>query len=159
MNIGPIHKKDVIKASIMLEHKPEYATILAFDVNLTKEGGEVAKELGVKVRNAHHDADLAPISTPISAASRQVFTAEIIYHLFDKFTAYMADVKKEKQARDTPHAAAAAVKHARAAALATARSPPPPRPPPAGEGGAHGCLPRDCRDLVARARVVPRRWR
>ena len=27
----------------------------------------------------------------------QVFTAEIIYHLFDKFTAYMADVRKAQQ--------------------------------------------------------------
>ena len=27
----------------------------------------------------------------------KIFTAEIIYHLFDKFTAYMADVKKEHQ--------------------------------------------------------------
>jgi len=74
VNIGPIHKKDVIKASIMKEHKPEYATILAFDVQLTKEGADYAKELDVKV-----------------------FTAEIIYHLFDKFTAYMADVKKKHQ--------------------------------------------------------------
>ena len=74
VNIGPIHKKDVIKASIMLEHKPEYATILAFDVNLTKEGADMAKEMNVKV-----------------------FTAEIIYHLFDKFTAYMADVRKQQQ--------------------------------------------------------------
>jgi translation initiation factor 5B len=74
VNIGPIHKKDVIKASIMHEHKPEYATILAFDVPLTKEGGDMAKELNVKI-----------------------FTAEIIYHLFDKFMAYMAEVRKQHQ--------------------------------------------------------------
>jgi len=74
VNIGPIHKKDVIKASIMKEHRPEYATILAFDVPLTKEAADYAKELDVKV-----------------------FTAEIIYHLFDKFTAYMADVRKKQQ--------------------------------------------------------------
>ena len=41
VNIGPIHKRDVIKASIMHEHKPEFATILAFDVNVTAEGGQV----------------------------------------------------------------------------------------------------------------------
>ena len=58
----------------MHEHKPEFATILAFDVNVTKEGGQTAKELNVKI-----------------------FTAEIIYHLFDKFTAYMADVRKQQQ--------------------------------------------------------------
>merc|ERR1719327_2491565 len=63
VNIGPMHK-----------HKPEFATILAFDVNVTAEGGQYAKELNVKI-----------------------FTAEIIYHLFDKFTAYMADVRKQQQ--------------------------------------------------------------
>mmetsp|Transcript_10865 Transcript_10865/g.34458 ORF Transcript_10865/g.34458 Transcript_10865/m.34458 type:complete len:691 (+) Transcript_10865:290-2362(+) len=76
VNIGPIHKKDVIKASIMHEFKPEYATILAFDVPLTKEGELQAKESQVKV-----------------------FTAEIIYHLFDQFTKYMADVRLEQQAK------------------------------------------------------------
>ena len=51
-----------------------YATILAFDVPVTKEAGDQAKELNVTI-----------------------FTAEIIYHLFDKFTAYMADVRKAQQ--------------------------------------------------------------
>jgi len=74
VNIGPIHKKDVMKASIMHQFKSEYATILAFDVNLTKEGADMAKELNVRV-----------------------FTAEIIYHLFDQFTAYMAEVRKAQQ--------------------------------------------------------------
>lgn len=74
VNIGPIHKKDVFKASIMLEHKPEYATILAFDVPVTKDGADLAKDLNVNI-----------------------FTADIIYHLFDKFTAYMAEVRKEQQ--------------------------------------------------------------
>lgn len=30
--LGPIHKKDVLRASIMLEKRPEYGVILAFDV-------------------------------------------------------------------------------------------------------------------------------
>ncbi|KAG5615512.1 hypothetical protein H5410_015336 [Solanum commersonii] len=34
IGIGPVHKKDVIKASVMLENKKEYETILAVDVNL-----------------------------------------------------------------------------------------------------------------------------
>ena len=42
----------MIKASIMHEHKPEFATILAFDVNLTKEGADMAKELNVKIFTA-----------------------------------------------------------------------------------------------------------
>jgi hypothetical protein len=63
-NIGPIHKKDVIKASIMKEHKPEFATILAFDVQLTKEGADYAKELDVKARLP------APSSLPRAASGR-----------------------------------------------------------------------------------------
>lgn len=58
----------------MQEHRPEYATILAFDVPVTKEAADYAKELNVKI-----------------------FTAEIIYHLFDKFTAYMAEVRRKHQ--------------------------------------------------------------
>ena len=75
ISIGPIHKKDVMKASVMHEHKkPEFATILAFDVKVTQEAKEMAEELNVKI-----------------------FTADIIYHLFDQFTAYMEKVKREKR--------------------------------------------------------------
>jgi translation initiation factor 5B len=35
ISIGPIHKKDVMRANIMNEKKiPEFATILAFDVSI-----------------------------------------------------------------------------------------------------------------------------
>ena len=74
VNLGPIHKKDVMRASIMLEHQKEYATILAFDVKVTRDAAELAEELGVKL-----------------------FTAEIIYHLFDQFTAYLDEVKERKR--------------------------------------------------------------
>ena len=37
IGIGPIHKKDVTRASVMLEHQPEFAIILAFDVRITTE--------------------------------------------------------------------------------------------------------------------------
>ncbi|KAH0652816.1 hypothetical protein KY289_030494 [Solanum tuberosum] len=47
---GPVHKKDVMKASVMLEKKKEYATILAFDVKVTQEAQELSDELGVKFR-------------------------------------------------------------------------------------------------------------
>ncbi|GJP72381.1 hypothetical protein CLOP_g3120, partial [Closterium sp. NIES-67] len=74
--IGPVHKKDVMRASVMLERKrKEYAVILAFDVKVSTEAREMAEELGVRI-----------------------FTADIIYHLFDQFTAYMAGVKAEKRA-------------------------------------------------------------
>ncbi|XP_042179810.1 eukaryotic translation initiation factor 5B [Oncorhynchus tshawytscha] len=74
INIGPVHKKDVMKASTMLEHDPQYATILAFDVKVERDSQEMADSLGVRV-----------------------FSAEIIYHLFDAFTKYREDYKKAKQ--------------------------------------------------------------
>ncbi|KAM3585547.1 uncharacterized protein V6R79_020678 [Siganus canaliculatus] len=74
INIGPVHKKDVMKASTMLEHDPQYAVILAFDVKVERESQEMADSLGVRV-----------------------FSAEIIYHLFDAFTKYREDYKKAKQ--------------------------------------------------------------
>lgn len=74
IGIGPVHKKDVMKASVMLEKKKEYATILAFDVRVTPEARELADELGVKI-----------------------FCADIIYHLFDQFKAYIDNLKEEKK--------------------------------------------------------------
>ncbi|XP_071991873.1 eukaryotic translation initiation factor 5B isoform X2 [Engystomops pustulosus] len=74
INIGPVHKRDVMKASVMLEHDPQYAVILAFDVRIEREAQEMADSLGVRI-----------------------FSAEIIYHLFDAFTKYRQDYKKQKQ--------------------------------------------------------------
>ncbi|XP_057789455.1 uncharacterized protein LOC131006280 [Salvia miltiorrhiza] len=72
--IGPVHKKDVKIASVMLEKRKEYATILAFDVKVTPGARELADKRGVKI-----------------------FTADIIYHLFNQFTEYMANDKEEKK--------------------------------------------------------------
>ncbi|KAM1759582.1 hypothetical protein ACFX11_002561 [Malus domestica] len=74
ISIGPVHKKDVMKASVMLEKKKEFATILAFDVKVTPEAREMADDLGVKI-----------------------FIADIIYHLFDQFKAYIENIKEEKK--------------------------------------------------------------
>ncbi|KAA0721920.1 Eukaryotic translation initiation factor 5B [Triplophysa tibetana] len=74
INIGPVHKKDVMKASAMLEHDQQYAVILAFDVKIERDSQDLADSLGVRV-----------------------FSAEIIYHLFDAFTKYRDDYKKQKQ--------------------------------------------------------------
>ncbi|XP_037552457.1 eukaryotic translation initiation factor 5B isoform X2 [Nematolebias whitei] len=74
INIGPVHKKDVMKASTMLEHDTQYAVILAFDVKVERESQEMADNLGVRI-----------------------FAAEIIYHLFDAFTKFREDYKKAKQ--------------------------------------------------------------
>ncbi|OWF43780.1 eukaryotic translation initiation factor 5B-like [Mizuhopecten yessoensis] len=74
INIGPVHRKDIMKASIMLEHDTQYATILAFDVRVEREAQEMADNLGVTI-----------------------FTADIIYNLFDKFIAYRNAIKKKNQ--------------------------------------------------------------
>ncbi|KAI8824354.1 P-loop containing nucleoside triphosphate hydrolase protein [Fimicolochytrium jonesii] len=81
INIGPVHKKDIIRASVMLERAREYAQLLAFDVPIDKEAEQMAEELGVKI-----------------------FSAEIIYHLFDAFTAYMKDLEEKKRADAAPKA-------------------------------------------------------
>ncbi|KAF1795681.1 Elongation factor Tu-type domain [Phytophthora cactorum] len=74
VNIGPVHKKDVMRASVQLEHQPEFATILAFDVKVHSDATELATELGVRI-----------------------FTADIIYHLFDQFTAYMDNFRMARR--------------------------------------------------------------
>mmetsp|Transcript_12421 Transcript_12421/g.45287 ORF Transcript_12421/g.45287 Transcript_12421/m.45287 type:complete len:553 (+) Transcript_12421:366-2024(+) len=82
INIGPVHKKDVMRASVMHERKkPEYAVILCFDVGVSKEAQQMANDMDVKI-----------------------FTADIIYHLFDQFTAYMAQVRERKRAEASPYA-------------------------------------------------------
>ncbi|GMF16302.1 unnamed protein product [Phytophthora lilii] len=74
VNIGPVHKKDVMRASVQLEHQPEFATILAFDVKVHSDATELAADLGVRI-----------------------FTADIIYHLFDQFTVYMDNFRMARR--------------------------------------------------------------
>lgn len=74
VNLGPVHKKDVMRASVQLEHQKEFATILAFDVKVHNDATELSQELGVRI-----------------------FTADIIYHLFDQFTAYMDNFREARR--------------------------------------------------------------
>merc|ERR1711971_394262 len=73
VRIGPVVKKDVMRASTMLEHEQKYAVILAFDVKIEREAQEMADREGVRI-----------------------FQADIIYHLFDRFTEYQADIVRRK---------------------------------------------------------------
>ncbi len=76
INIGPIYKKDVMRANIMNEKgMPEFATILAFDVRVDAEAQTMAEELNVRI-----------------------FSADIIYHLFDQFSAYMNGITAARRA-------------------------------------------------------------
>lgn len=77
INIGPVHRKDVLKAqkSLAGDHVlKEFATILAFDVKITPEAKEFADENGIKI-----------------------FEANIIYHLFDEFTEYVKKCRDERK--------------------------------------------------------------
>ena len=77
INIGPVHKKDVLKAMKSLSghgHQKEFASLLAFDVKITNEAAEFAEENGIKV-----------------------FTANIIYHLFDQFTEHVKKCREERK--------------------------------------------------------------
>jgi translation initiation factor aIF-2/yIF-2 len=75
VGIGEVFKKDVKKAMVMKEKKhPEYACILCFDVKVNAEAKQQATTDGV-----------------------QIFTADIIYHLFDKFTQYMDKINADKK--------------------------------------------------------------
>jgi translation initiation factor 5B len=79
INIGPVHKKDVVKASAMLERAKEYAVMLCFDVKIDKDAQDMAEEVGVTV-----------------------FKADIIYHLFDKFTQYHNELMEQKRKDAAP---------------------------------------------------------
>ena len=74
ISIGPVYKRDVMSAGIMLEKAKEYAVMLCFDVKVDKEAQAYADEAGVKI-----------------------FTADIIYHLFDDFTKHMAQLAEQRK--------------------------------------------------------------
>lgn len=74
VRIGPVVKKDVMRASTMLEHEQKYAVILAFDVKIERDAQEMADREGVRI-----------------------FQADIIYHLFDRFTEFQAELVKQKK--------------------------------------------------------------
>lgn len=74
ISIGPVYKRDVMMAGTMLEKAKQYAVMLCFDVKVDKEAQTYADEVGVKI-----------------------FTADIIYHLFDDFTKHMAALAEQKK--------------------------------------------------------------
>lgn len=75
ISIGPVHKKDVMRAAVMLEHQPEFALILAFDVKINTDAKTLADKEGVKI-----------------------LSSDTIYKLKDMADAYMKDIKQK--ARD-----------------------------------------------------------
>lgn len=74
ISIGPVYKRDVLMAGTMLEKAKEFAVMLCFDVKVDKDAAAYAAEIGVKI-----------------------FTADIIYHLFDDFTKHMAELTEQRK--------------------------------------------------------------
>ncbi|CAI7621039.1 unnamed protein product [Penicillium glandicola] len=74
ISIGPVYKRDVMMAGTMLEKNKEFAVMLCFDVKVDKDAMAYANEIGVKI-----------------------FTADIIYHLFDNFTEHMAQITEQRK--------------------------------------------------------------
>ncbi|KAH0587010.1 hypothetical protein H2248_005829 [Termitomyces sp. 'cryptogamus'] len=81
INIGPVHKKDIMRAATMLEKAKELACILCFDVTVDKEAERLAEEMGIRL-----------------------FKADIIYHLFDSFKAYNEEIMEAKRRDAAPQA-------------------------------------------------------
>jgi translation initiation factor 5B len=75
VGIGPIFRKDVTQTGIMIEKGlNEFAVILAFDVRVDADARAYAEDIGVRI-----------------------FTADIIYHLFDQFSAYMNAINERRR--------------------------------------------------------------
>jgi translation initiation factor 5B len=49
INIGPVFKRDVMRAATMLEKAKELACILCFDVSVDKEAEKLAEEMGIRL--------------------------------------------------------------------------------------------------------------
>ncbi|CAF1323503.1 unnamed protein product [Adineta steineri] len=74
INIGTVHRKDIVRASAQLDRKPQWAVVLAFDVRIERDAQDYADSVGVKI-----------------------FQADIMYHLFDMFLVHREGYKKEDQ--------------------------------------------------------------
>lgn len=74
VGIGPVYKRDAMQCGVMLERAPDYAVMLCFDVKVDKEAQAYAEDNGIKI-----------------------FTADIIYHLFDAFTKHLDEQLEKKK--------------------------------------------------------------
>jgi len=102
IQIGPVHKKDVKRAMTQLEKAQGMACILCFDVPVDKEAEKLAEESGVKLfKGANSTMGL----TLLKKNSNNPFPiADIIYHLFDSFTAYHKEITEAKRRDAAPQA-------------------------------------------------------
>lgn len=103
INIGPVHKKDVMRAGTMLEKARELACILCFDVTVDKDAEKMAEEMGIRLFKGSSSRRLrsSRIRDLIFSVSCSC-AADIIYHLFDAFTAYNAEILEAKRRDAAP---------------------------------------------------------
>ena len=59
IRVGPVVKRDVMRAAAMLEHDPMYAVILAFDVKVEKDAQELADKVNPMHCHIIHFASIA----------------------------------------------------------------------------------------------------
>ena len=72
VNLGDVHKRDILKAISIQERSQLYGAILAFNVKVEKDALDLAKQNGIKI-----------------------FNYEIVYHIYDEFKKYSDEVKEQ----------------------------------------------------------------
>ena len=85
--------QDVVKASAQLEFRAMYAAIMAFDVPVDPEAMQVRESDLVPLLSA--PSDCFRVSQMAEKVGVKIFTADIIYHLFDQFTAYLQELHEQ----------------------------------------------------------------
>jgi translation initiation factor 5B len=98
INIGPVFKRDVMRAGTMLEKSKEHACILCFDVPIDKEAERLAEEMGIRLFKGTFQLYIR-----VSSILTQGI-ADIIYHLFDSFKAYNEEITEAKRRDAAPQA-------------------------------------------------------
>jgi translation initiation factor 5B len=101
IQIGPVHKRDVRRAMTQLEKAQEMACILCFDVPVDKEAEKLAEESGVRLFRGTYDV----YNNSVTMYSLiWISSADIIYHLFDAFSAYNKEITEAKRRDQAPQA-------------------------------------------------------
>lgn len=127
--IGPIYKRDVVKASVMLERQQESVgpTPFIFVYGgkwIWEEAGRISVPPGAlrsliwiarlpvgghpPPRCPHRFATILGFDVTVDPEAQRlademgvrIFTAPIIYHLTDMFGKYISDIREQKKARD-----------------------------------------------------------
>jgi translation initiation factor 5B len=93
--VGPVFSKTIRGHVLMTERAPEYACVLAFDVPIDPDAKALAAKEGLKIFTGR--------SLPLHNWYHANIPAPVIYHLFDAFQKYLAEVieARKQAAMDT----------------------------------------------------------